>query len=393
MRLGELGLDVGVLDARDHLAGPYPIPFDEPEVHEPARALGGNGGFPLGHHVAAGHEHGAGARRRHHGGGGEAHRERGAEGAPAGQQYDDQDDDDCGGHADRKPPPGAAVRHRAGGLGGSVDPQSGEVRVLCFHGPNPNTSGHRAGEGAPGRGGVDMPSVSGLGRARTYAPAGSGGGLPSTGPRVAAGLSRAAPSGDGAAGGVDVGATGGNGFPATTRSTSSRSSVSRSSRDAASRSSWSRCLVRMSRACSYASPSRRFSSVSTSSAVRSETSRGCTTARPRKISASRSPTAIGPTTSLMPNCLTIRRAIFVACWMSEYAPVVTLSGPNTSSSATRPPYDIASWPSSHCFVRLRRSFSGSKNVAPSARPRGTMVTLWMGSMPGTLSPTRACPAS
>src|SRR5205823_3394143 len=87
----------------------------------------------------------------------------------------------------------------------------------------------------------------------THAPAGSGGGLPSTGPRVAAGLSRAVPSGDDAAGGIDAGATGGSALPATTRSTSSRSSVSRSSSAAASRSSWSRCLVRMSLACSYAS--------------------------------------------------------------------------------------------------------------------------------------------
>src|SRR5256884_4691558 len=243
MRVGELGPDVGVLDARDHLAGPYPIPFDEPEVHEPARAFGGNGGFTLGHHIAAGHGHGASARRRHKGGGGGAHGERGAEGAPAGQQYDRQDDDDCGGHADREPPPGAAVRHGAGGLGGSVDPQSGEVRVLCFHGPNPNTSGHRAGEGAPGRGGVDMPSVSGLGRARTYAPAGSGGGLPSTGPRVAAGLSPAAPSGDGAAGGDDAGPGGRSGLPAITTSPPSPTTLLRSSRDAASRSSWSRCFV------------------------------------------------------------------------------------------------------------------------------------------------------
>src|SRR2546429_2932048 len=271
MRVGELGPDVGVLDARDHLAGPYPIPFDEPEVHEPARAFGGNGGFTLGHHIAAGHGHGASARRRHQGRGGGAHGERGAEGAPAGQQYDRQDDDDCGGHADREPPPGAAVRHGAGGLGGSVDPQSGEVRVLCFHGPNPNTSGHRAGEGAPGRGGGDMPSVSGLGRAPAYAPAGSRRGLPSTGPRVAAGLSRAAPSGDGAAGGDDAGASGGSGLPAHTRSTSPRSSASRSSRGAPGPASWSPCLVRMSRACSYASPSRRFSSVSTSSAVAPET--------------------------------------------------------------------------------------------------------------------------
>src|SRR2546427_2704578 len=79
----------------------------------------------------------------------------------------------------------------------------------------------------------------------------------------------------------------------------------------------------------------RLPSVSTSSAVRSEISRRWTTSRPRKISASRSPTAIGPIVSLMPNCVTMRRAISVACWMSCAAPVVTFSGPNTSSSATR----------------------------------------------------------
>src|SRR6266566_2091797 len=78
-----------------------------------------------------------------------------------------------------------------------------------------------------------------------------------------------------------------------------------------------------------------FTSSSTICAVRSEISRRCTTSRPRKISCSRSPTAIGPTTALIPNCVTIRRAMLVACWMSCAAPVVTFSGPNTSSSAAR----------------------------------------------------------
>src|SRR2546425_2664666 len=90
-------------------------------------------------------------------------------------------------------------------------------------------------------------------RGEPHAPAGSGGGLPSTGPR-AAGLSfAAAPSGGGGAGAAD-GALGGSRFPASTISTSSRSSVSRSSKAAASRSSLSPCCGRVPRARSEAFP-------------------------------------------------------------------------------------------------------------------------------------------
>src|SRR6266487_6474540 len=137
----------------------------------------------------------------------------------------------------------------------------------------------------------------------------------------------------------------------------------------------------------------RFTSVSTSSAVRSEISRLWTTSRPRKISASRSPIAIGPIVSLMPYCVTMRRATSVACWMSCDAPVVTFSGPNTSSSATRPPYAMARRDRMDCLVYLCSSSSGRYAVIPSARPRGMIVTLCRGSEPGTLSDTRACPAS
>src|SRR5207249_4682206 len=49
-----------------------------------------------------------------------------------------------------------------------------------------------------------------------HAPAGSGGGLPSTGPRAAGVFSRAVPSAEGAAGAGGGGGTGGSGLPATT---------------------------------------------------------------------------------------------------------------------------------------------------------------------------------
>src|SRR5207247_4067637 len=71
-------------------------------------------------------------------------------------------------------------------------------------------------------------------RGQLHAPAGSGGGLPSTGPRAAGFSFVAGPSAVGAAGGAD-GTIGGSDFPASTSSTSSRSSVSRSSNAAARR--------------------------------------------------------------------------------------------------------------------------------------------------------------
>src|SRR3989441_8657360 len=68
-----------------------------------------------------------------------------------------------------------------------------------------------------------------------HAPAGSGGGLPSTGPRAAGVFSRAVPSAEGAAGAAGGGGTGGNGLPAPTISTPSRAGVSRPGKAAAGR--------------------------------------------------------------------------------------------------------------------------------------------------------------
>jgi hypothetical protein len=84
------------------------------------------------------------------------------------------------------------------------------------------------------------------------------------------------------------------------------------------------------RACSYASSRMRLTSASTSCAVCSLTCRRCPMSRPRKTSCSESPIAIGPIASLIPNCVTIRRAICVARSMSLPAPVVTFSGRRSS---------------------------------------------------------------
>src|SRR5207245_970705 len=78
-----------------------------------------------------------------------------------------------------------------------------------------------------------------------------------------------------------------------------------------------------------------------------------------------------------------RLALDVAFWMSLAAPVGTRSYPKMSSSATRPPYDITRFASSCWRVIETRSSSGSVNARPSARPRGTIVTLCSGSLPLT----------
>ena len=49
-----------------------------------------------------------------------------------------------------------------------------------------------------------------------------------------------------------------------------------------------------------------------------------------------------PSASDRPQRVTIMRASLVACSMSEAAPEVTRSRPNTNSSATRPPIMMAS---------------------------------------------------
>ena len=95
----------------------------------------------------------------------------------------------------------------------------------------------------------------------------------------------------------------------------------------------------------------------------------------------------------MPNFVTIARAIRLTCWMSLAAPEVTFSGPKTSSSATLPPIAIAIIDLYLAIVTESWSRSGSDSTRPSARPRGMIVALWIGSCCGTFSPTTACPDS
>ena len=175
-------------------------------------------------------------------------------------------------------------------------------------------------------------------RGDDHAPAGSAGGAPRIGgvPRNA-GDSRPTGTPGGADGGGGAAARGGSGRFLASRSRSSRSIVSRSSSARAIRSSRSRFSLSRRNAVANASSTKRFTSSSTSSAVRSDVSRRLPNSRPRKTSCSRSPTAISPTTSLIPYSITMRRASAVACWMSPPAPVVTAPLPKMISSAARPP--------------------------------------------------------
>ena len=93
----------------------------------------------------------------------------------------------------------------------------------------------------------------------------------------------------------------------------------------------------------------------------------------------------------MPHSQTIERARFVATSMSFPAPVVFCW--KTISSAMRPPIRIETWLSANSWLMLSRSSCGSCCVRPSARPRGMIVTLWTGSVPGRTFATSAWPAS
>ena len=95
----------------------------------------------------------------------------------------------------------------------------------------------------------------------------------------------------------------------------------------------------------------------------------------------------------MTSNLTIMRASLVACSMSDAAPEVTLSSPNTSSSATRPPIMMARREVICSRLIESLSRSGSCITMPSARPRGMIVALCTGSAAGTESATRAWPPS
>src|SRR5688572_19112991 len=222
--------------------------------------------------------------------------------------------------------------------------------------------------------------------------AGAGSGPPKSGgfAGFAAGTSVSFDGSAGAEGGVE---RGGSCSPRASFCTSSPVSVSRSSSAAATRWSRSRFSVRVSFARLYASLITRETSESTSCAVRSETYRRVRSPRPRKSSCSLSPTRIGPMASDSPHCPTYRRASDVACWISLAAPVVTRLRPNTSSSATRPPYMRTRCASSCSRVIDTRSSSGRVNASPSARPRGTIVTLCSGSLPRVLIVQTACPPS
>ena len=132
--LRQLGLDVGVLDAGDHLPRPHPVPLDDAQVNQPPGALRRHGGLALGHDVAAGDEHGPGARRRE-GGPGEPHRQCGGEHAGRAEQDRPQEDGNGGGEADGQPAPMAQGGGRRRRFGLPVDPQRGQVRLLGVHGP------------------------------------------------------------------------------------------------------------------------------------------------------------------------------------------------------------------------------------------------------------------
>ena len=112
----------------------------------------------------------------------------------------------------------------------------------------------------------------------------------------------------------------------------------------------------------------------------------------RPMPASGPPTARGPSESLIPHSVTIARAM-----RGGPLDVVVGAGGDVAEHAAprrvRPPSSMASssrsWPS----CRRTRSSAGSDSVQPSARPRATIDTLWIGSVSGSTWPTRAWPAS
>src|SRR5207247_2648972 len=98
-----------------------------------------------------------------------------------------------------------------------------------------------------------------------------------------------------------------------------------------------------------------------------------------------------PSFSLIPHCVTMRRAIWVALWISFSAPEVM--SPNTISSATRPPMMPAIWSISSSRETRYLSSSGRLSVQPSAMPREMIEILCTGSVCGSAFMTRAWPVS
>ncbi len=131
LRLCQLRPDIGIFDPGKHLPRSHAVALDDTEIHETAGALGRHGGFPLRDDIAAGDHDRPGPHRRHHRRGREVDGDGGTEGAAGEQQRGHEHDGASGAHTDQDPEP--AIRRGRGPVGGAVDPQGGEVRVLSFH--------------------------------------------------------------------------------------------------------------------------------------------------------------------------------------------------------------------------------------------------------------------
>mmetsp|Transcript_33509 Transcript_33509/g.99743 ORF Transcript_33509/g.99743 Transcript_33509/m.99743 type:complete len:212 (+) Transcript_33509:399-1034(+) len=129
------------------------------------------------------------------------------------------------------------------------------------------------------------------------------------------------------------------------------------------RVSVSRSMSAVASACK--SSTRSVSIALTSS--RADTSIACTCAsivrRKSSLSSFSLDTNSGPMISFMPHCVTMYRAISVACRKSSVAPLETSPAPNTSSSATVPPM----------HTRMRASICVRLMLNSSSRP--TCVTM------------------
>src|SRR3989339_393877 len=151
-----------------------------------------------------------------------------------------------------------------------------------------------------------------------------------------------------------------------------------------------RCVVQASRARANPSFIIFETSASIFADISSEYSRP-STPRPKSARPPEPSRATGPSLSDIPYLVTISRASAVATCKSFDGPVVI--SPNTISSATYPPSDIAISSKNSFFDWRRRSSRGSFKVYPPACPRAIIEILCTGSACGSTDATSACPAS